>query len=286
MTAMARESGPRLMRIAIIASVIVHLALFAVAGRVGFARGEDMDPAELAVFNVEMAESEFVLQGHTISLDETAMSGWGRVELPADSNPLDSLCYFVFADPPERRTVIVSDDQRSAEPLRLAAVSPVDPALSYSATVLKPIGAHEIDWDNASLILWHAPLPDGIVAQQMEGFVEGGKLALDGIFACNDRSSLGMLAALEDLRKSGVEMNVKFVGFDFSPRLVDSLQGGKIDALVVQDPRRMGYLAVTTLVAHLRGEPVEPVIDTGVQVATAERLAADEALRQLVGAGQ
>lgn len=117
----------------------------------------------------------------------------------------------------------------------------------------------------------------------LEGFVSGDKLQLDGIFACNDRATLGMLAALEDLRKSGVEVNVKFVGFDFTPRLVDSLQAGKLDALVVQNPRKMGYLAVKTLVEHLRGGQVESFIDTGVELITRKRLEEDPSLRKLVG---
>jgi ribose transport system substrate-binding protein len=34
----------------------------------------------------------------------------------------------------------------------------------------------------------------------------------------------------------------------------------------------MGYLAITTLVAHIRGQPVERRIDTGVQVVTRENM--------------
>ena len=120
-------------------------------------------------------------------------------------------------------------------------------------------------------------------ANTLEGLVGGGKLRLDAVFACNDRATLGMLAALEDLRKSGVQTDLKFVGFDFTPRLVESLQQGKLDALVVQNPRKMGYLAVATLVKHLRGQPVESFIDTGVELATPERLQTDEAIRELVG---
>lgn len=120
-------------------------------------------------------------------------------------------------------------------------------------------------------------------ANTLEGFVSGGKLELDAIFACNDRSTLGVLAALEDLRKGGVAVDVKFVGFDFNPRLVDALQKGKLDALVVQNPRKMGYLAVKTLVDHLRGEKVEPFIDTGVELVTRQRLQDDQAIRRLVG---
>lgn len=121
-------------------------------------------------------------------------------------------------------------------------------------------------------------------ANTLERFVRDGKLDLDGIFACNDRATLGVLAALDDLRKSGVDVNLKFVGFDFTPGLIDGLRTGKIDALVVQNPRKMGYLAVKTLVDHLRGKQVEKFIDTGVEVATKGRLEEDETLRKLVGA--
>jgi ribose transport system substrate-binding protein len=121
-------------------------------------------------------------------------------------------------------------------------------------------------------------------ANVLELLVRDEKLELDGIFACNDRATLGVLFALEDLSNSGVEVDVKFVGFDFNPELVDSLQAGRIDALVVQDPRKMGYLAVKTLVDHLRGQQVDKFIDTGVEVATNERLEKDQALRKLIGA--
>ena len=120
-------------------------------------------------------------------------------------------------------------------------------------------------------------------ANVLEGFVENGTLALDGIFACNLNSALGMAAALDDLRKSGVNTDVVFVGFDSSPRLVEELQSGAIDALVVQNPKKMGYLAVEILTKHLRGEPVEKRIDTGVQVVTAERLKNEPEIRELVG---
>jgi ribose transport system substrate-binding protein len=120
-------------------------------------------------------------------------------------------------------------------------------------------------------------------ANAFERFLEDNKLQLDGIFACNDRSSEGVLEALADLRKQGVKVNVKFVGFDFGPRLNEALMNGEIDALVVQDPYKMGYTAVQTLVKHLRGEDVEPVIDTGARIATRERLEEDQSLRQLLG---
>jgi ribose transport system substrate-binding protein len=135
-----------------------------------------------------------------------------------------------------------------------------------------------------------AYIEDGTVAgakktatNVLEGFVENGKLAVDGIFACNLTATLGMAAALDDLRKSGVSSDAVFVGFDSSPRMVEELQSGNVDALIVQSPKKMGRLAVETLVKHLRNEPVEPFIDTGVQVVTAERLKDEPEIRELVG---
>jgi ribose transport system substrate-binding protein len=120
-------------------------------------------------------------------------------------------------------------------------------------------------------------------ANVLEGFVKDGKLELDGIFCCNLNATQGMLAALDDLHKSGVTTHLVFVGFDSSPKMIEQLQHGDIDALVVQNPKKMGYLAVETLVKHLRGEKVEPRIDTGVELVTAERVEKEPEIRKLVG---
>jgi ribose transport system substrate-binding protein len=86
-----------------------------------------------------------------------------------------------------------------------------------------------------------------------------------GVFCSNESATYGMLLALEQMDLAG---RIRFVGFDASPPLVEALRAGKLDALVLQDPRKMGELAVTTLAAAIRGEPVAPVIDTGVVLAT------------------
>lgn len=120
-------------------------------------------------------------------------------------------------------------------------------------------------------------------SNSLEGLVKNDRLELDGIFATNLYSTLGMLAALDDLRQAGVQTDVVFVGFDTDRKLIEALQKGNVNALVAQNPHRMGYLAVETLVKHLRGEHVEPVVDTGVELVTVERLEKEPALRKLVG---
>lgn len=87
----------------------------------------------------------------------------------------------------------------------------------------------------------------------------------NGIFAPNESSALGMLLAL---RQTGIAGKVKFVGFDSSDPLMEGLNKGEINALVAQNPIKMGYEGVKTAVAAIKGEKFAPKIDTGVAVVT------------------
>lgn len=116
-----------------------------------------------------------------------------------------------------------------------------------------------------------------------EKFITNGVLELDAVFAANLDSTLGTASALDDLRKSGVKMNLVFVGFDTSPKLVEETLAGNIHALVSQNPEKMGYLAVETIVKVIKGEEVPAVIDTGTVLVTKEKLENDPGVRKLVG---
>jgi ribose transport system substrate-binding protein len=96
-----------------------------------------------------------------------------------------------------------------------------------------------------------------------------GSLSIDGIFCANESSSF---AAMRVLKDNGWAGKLHFVGFDASDNLVKGLQDGTIDGLVLQDPVKMGYLAIKTLVAHIKGDKVERRIDTGVQVVTPQNM--------------
>jgi ribose transport system substrate-binding protein len=96
-----------------------------------------------------------------------------------------------------------------------------------------------------------------------------GRLTIDGIFCPNESSTFGMLQALRRSRLAG---KVMFVGFDSSDPLLEALEQSQISGLVVQNPLKMGYLAVKTMVDHLRGLEIERRIDTGVNFVTKENL--------------
>ena len=98
---------------------------------------------------------------------------------------------------------------------------------------------------------------------------EDGGLSADGIFTSCEPVSFGMMRAMEDSNLVG---KVVHVGFDASPALVEGLRQGHLDAIVVQDPIKMGYLGVKTLVQHIKGEKVDQQHDTGVYVVTRDNV--------------
>lgn len=100
----------------------------------------------------------------------------------------------------------------------------------------------------------------------------------EGVFTPNAPTAFGMLRALQTAGKAG---KVKLVGFDATAPLLAALKTGEVDALVVQDPFRMGYLGVKTALAARRGEKVEGRVDTGAKLVTAANLA-EPAIADLV----
>jgi ribose transport system substrate-binding protein len=83
-----------------------------------------------------------------------------------------------------------------------------------------------------------------------------------------------MTKALRDIGQAGGK--VKMLGFDSGTQSVLDLKNGDVQGLVVQDPVKMGYLGVMTVVQHLNGGKVEKRIDTGVTLVTKENMAQPE----------
>ncbi|MBM3766812.1 MAG: substrate-binding domain-containing protein [Acidobacteria bacterium] len=88
---------------------------------------------------------------------------------------------------------------------------------------------------------------------------------LDGVFASSEPSSMGASLALKSRSLNG---RVKLVAFDSSDVMIEDLKGGVIDAMVVQDPFRMGHDAVKTLVEKLNGQTPPKKIDLSARVVT------------------
>ena len=91
----------------------------------------------------------------------------------------------------------------------------------------------------------------------------------DGIFCSYEQSTMGMLFALRKLELAG---KVKFVGFDTPAPAMAALKKSEISALIAQDPARMGYLCIKTIVDYIRGKKVPSRIDTDVHLITRENI--------------
>ena len=97
---------------------------------------------------------------------------------PSASRGTDNDFWFVFEQPAPRRAVVVVDDPSAARPLQLAAsISPV-PLLECAAEVVTADQLAGVDWDQVSLLLWQAPLPDPAVSKQVRAFVDRGGSAI------------------------------------------------------------------------------------------------------------
>jgi len=101
---------------------------------------------------------------------------------------------------------------------------------------------------------------------------------LDGLFACNESTSVGALRALQSQGRAG---KMKMVGFDAGGLLIEGVKTGVVDSLVVQNPYKMGYIGVQALIATLDGKKVERRVDTGVVLVTKENLETKE-IKELV----
>jgi ribose transport system substrate-binding protein len=70
------------------------------------------------------------------------------------------------------------------------------------------------------------------------------------------------------IAENKVSDKIKLVGFDSDDKTVKLLADGTIQALVVQDPFRMGYEGIKTALAASKGEKVPENVDTGVNLIT------------------
>lgn len=78
---------------------------------------------------------------------------------------------------------------------------------------------------------------------------------LDGLFAINDPSALGAVAAIEKAGKAG---KIKVIGFDGMPEAKQAVKSGKIYADIVQHPDTIGRMTMDAIHKYMAGEKVPP----------------------------
>ena len=101
----------------------------------------------------------------------------------------------------------------------------------------------------------------------MEGIMSSHPEGIAIICANNDDMAL---AAANAAAKAGLDTykNTIFLGFDGQITAAQAILEGKMTMFTAQNPYDMAYLAVETMVKHLNGETVEPVVDSGYTIIT------------------
>ncbi len=102
----------------------------------------------------------------------------------------------------------------------------------------------------------------------------------DGIFCPNESTTLGMAHAMDQSQLLG---KIHFVGFDATPPELDLLKASQVNALVSQNPVKMGHDGVVACVNTIRGSTVDKVNDSGVELITNDNLNSPDIQKFLSG---
>lgn len=124
--------------------------------------------------DVELAGREAVLKNHVIPLERSAATkGFGTVSIPADADLADNQFFFVFDEPPSRRSLVVAEDPAVGRVLELVAAIAPDKAAA-PVDLVPPGGLPAAAWDAAATVLWQGPLPEGRDADLVRSFLNRG----------------------------------------------------------------------------------------------------------------
>ncbi len=123
---------------------------------------------------VEWEGPDYELRDFALPIDGELKQGWGRVAVQADAYPVDDEFFFVFADAAPRQVLLVAENSGIPRALKLAAAISPDPVFVNNVQVEDPAKLATVPWEELSLVLWQAPLPEGDVARQVDQYVAAG----------------------------------------------------------------------------------------------------------------
>lgn len=200
---------------------------------------------------VEMTGSQIELKDHRIPIERQKDRGWGKVSIPADENSADNDFYFVFDQPAVRQTIIVADDTNAARPLQLSAGISPDPAVKLAAEVLTVDQLPTVEWDQISLVLWQAALPDGPAADAIQAFVErGGQILFFPTQDVTSTSFVGMSWQSWNESPDGIAIETWRVDQDL---LANTQSGAALPVGQLQVRKHCGLSGEHTPLAALKG---------------------------------
>jgi len=89
---------------------------------------------------------------------------------------------------------------------------------------------------------------------------------VNGVFAINDNSALGVLDAV-----SAAGKKVTIIGYDAIPEVRKAIDQGKIFGAVIQYPEKIGAITIETIASHLVGRKVPATVNVPVGIRTRGR---------------
>jgi ribose transport system substrate-binding protein len=135
-----------------------------------------------------------------------------------------------------------------------------------ASTMDREKGFNEImarDFPKIKVVASHYGMSDRAKARAAVENILTAHPDLDGMFASSEPSSVGAALAL---KARDLTNKVALVAFDSSDSMIDDLRSGAIDAMVVQDPFRMGYEAVKTVADAINGKSPPKHMDLNARV--------------------
>jgi len=125
--------------------------------------------------NITLNAQSYRYQKH-LPLGNTSSAGYGFIAIPSDTNLRDNVAYFAYGKDSPTLSYLVSEGGESPIWLNIAAAPPNFG--KSQCRQLPPNKAHQIDWQNATLIIWQAPLPTGPTAEELLRYIKSGGVAL------------------------------------------------------------------------------------------------------------
>lgn len=104
----------------------------------------------------------------------SGVRGWGWVRLPGDANPSNDVSYFVYEQPPMRKTLIVSERPELIDAIDLSASIAPQQTVRCETERVSPSQIASVPLDAVALIVWHEVLPTGKTLDILNAFVRGG----------------------------------------------------------------------------------------------------------------
>jgi hypothetical protein len=126
------------------------------------------------------SQSDVQLEGqqlefdHRFPVEADRKQGWGKVEIPPDHNNRDNRVFFAYREDLHLKSAVVSGHPLAGPFLTLAA-APAPEQLNQSSSLIKQTSSPAIPWNDISLLIWQAAMPDSDTAASMSRFInEGG----------------------------------------------------------------------------------------------------------------